>query len=70
MPTCTCSLERQAEYEENHVCELKLPLQQGVAEMVHNSKQKIVLPNGDVGVKEDEQDEGDNAAGQVECAVR
>lgn len=64
MPTCTCSLERQAVYEENHVCELKLPLD----EMVHNHKQKVVLPNGEVGLKEDEKEE-DNAL-EIESAVR
>ena len=27
MPICTCSLDRKAEYVENHECHLKLPLE-------------------------------------------
>ncbi|XP_016842398.1 uridine phosphorylase 1 isoform X1 [Nasonia vitripennis] len=68
MPTCTCSLERQAEYEVNHVCELKLPAVQVDEELHTRNNRKVVLPNGEAGL-EDEEDRTDDAM-EVECAVR
>lgn len=42
MPTCTCVIaERRAEYEENHVCELKLPVSNVEPIVLHNGN-KIV----------------------------